>query len=145
MATRWTLTIDCDQPGMLARFWAEALGYVESPPPEGWDTWEAWLADQGVPEAEWDDGAALADPDGIGPSLSFLRVPEPKTAKNRMHVDIQIGGGRATPWEQRWPRVQAEKERLIALGATVVAECEQNGRPDHFVMTDPEGNEFCLV
>jgi Glyoxalase-like domain len=145
MATRWTLTIDCDQPGMLARFWAEALGYVESPHPEGFDSWEAWLADQGVPEEEWDDGAALADPDGVGPSLSFLRVPEPKAAKNRMHFDIQIGGGRSTPWEQRWPRVEAEKERLVGLGATVVARHEQNGRPDHFVMTDPEGNEFCLV
>jgi hypothetical protein len=145
MSTRWTLRFDSAQPAKLARFWAETLGYVESPPPDGFDSWEMWLTDQGVPEEEWDDGAALADPDGVGPSLSFLRVPEPKTAKNRVHLDVQIGGGRSTPWEQRWPRVVAEKERLVALGATVVGEYEQNGRPDHFVMTDPEGNEFCLL
>ena len=145
MATRWTLTFDAAQPGKLARFWADALGYVESPPPEGFDSWEAWLVDQGVPEDEWDDGAVVTDPDGVGPSLSFLRVPESKSAKNRVHLDIQIGGSRATPWEQRWPRVVEEKERLVGLGATVVAEEQQDGRPDHFVMADPEGNEFCLL
>jgi hypothetical protein len=146
MATRWTLTIDCAEPAKVAAFWALALGYVERPPPEGYDSWEAWLGEQNVPEEEWDDGAYLLDPDGVGPSLSFLRVPEPKTVKNRVHLDVQIGGGRQTPWEQRWPRVLEEKERLVAAGATVVGEAlSADGRPDHLVMADPEGNEFCLL
>ncbi|MER7983743.1 VOC family protein, partial [Streptomyces sp. NPDC095817] len=52
---------------------------------------------------------------------------------------------RETPWEVRWPRVVEAVERLTAAGATVVREDEFQGRPDHVVMADPEGNEFCLV
>src|SRR6476619_2417207 len=77
MTTRWTLTFDCADAAAMARFWTLALGYVESPPPEGWDTWEAWLVHFEVPEEEWDDGAALQDPQGVLPSVSFLKVPEP--------------------------------------------------------------------
>ena len=146
MATKWTLTIDCARPRELAAFWALALGYEEKPPPEGFDSWDAWLIEHGVPEEEWDDGAYLTDPDGAGPSLSFLRVPEPKTVKNRVHLDVQIGGGRQTPFDQRWPRVLEESDRLVSAGASVVLEvCEPNGQPDHLVMADPEGNEFCLL
>ncbi|MET9555546.1 VOC family protein [Streptomyces sp. NPDC006645] len=145
MATKWTLTIDCAQPAKLAEFWALALGYAEPPPPAGFDSWEAWLMDCEVPEEEWDDGAYLADPDGVGPSLSFLKVPEPKVAKNRMHLDLRVGGGREIPWETRWPRVLAEVERLEAAGATVIHEHGLKGRPDHVVMADPEGHEFCVV
>ncbi|WP_405801637.1 VOC family protein [Streptomyces sp. NBC_01506] len=145
MATNWSLTIDCAQPAKLAEFWALALGYVEPPPPTGYATWEAWLADCGVPEEEWDDGAYLADPDGVGPSLSFLKVPESKVAKNRLHLDLRVGGGRDIPWETRWPRVLATVERLTAAGATTLREYEMNGRPDHVLMADPEGHEFCVV
>ncbi len=145
MATTWSMTFDCAHPANLARFWAIALGYVEKPPPPGFATWEEWLTHYEVPEDEWDDGAALSDPDGIGPNLSFLKVPEAKTAKNRLHIDIQVGGGRHTPWEIRWPRVTAAVERLTAAGATVIREDELLGKPDHVVMADPEGNEFCLV
>jgi hypothetical protein len=145
MATRWTLTIDCASPQRLAAFWAEALGYVEKPPPEGYATWDDWLTAFGVPEEEWDDGAALSDPDGIGPSLSFLRVPEAKVVKNRVHLDLQVGGGRDNPPEVRWPEVVAAVERLTAAGATVIKEHEQNGQPDHVLMADPEGNEFCVL
>ncbi|MFJ6216749.1 VOC family protein [Streptomyces sp. NPDC092296] len=53
----------------------------------------------GVPADEWDEGAYLCDPEGAGPHLSFLKVPEPKAVKNRVHVDVQVGGGRETPWE----------------------------------------------
>jgi Glyoxalase-like domain len=64
----------------------------------------------------------------------------------RVHLDVQVGGGRdQTPWEIRWPRVVEAVERLTAAGASVVCEVEQQGRPDHVVMTDPEGNEFCLL
>ncbi|MEV6932752.1 VOC family protein [Dactylosporangium sp. NPDC051485] len=72
-------------------------------------------------------------------------MTEPKTAKNRMHLDVQVGGGRAVPWQIRWPRVRAAADRLIAAGATVLAEAELDGRPDHIVLADPEGNEFCVV
>ncbi|EST32573.1 VOC family protein [Streptomyces niveus] len=145
MATKWTLTIDCAQPTKLAKFWALALGYVEPPPPAGFDSWETWLSDCQVPEEEWDDGAYLADPDGVGPSLSFLKVPESKVVKNRLHLDLRVGGGRDTPWETRWPRVLAEVERLKAAGATVIRQHDLKGRPDHVEMADPEGHEFCVV
>jgi hypothetical protein len=130
---------------VLAAFWAFALGYVTPPPPTGFPSWEDWLRHHDVPETEWDDGAYLVDPDGIGPKLSFMRVPEAKTAKNRLHLDVQAGGGREVPWEQRWPRVTAAVERLTGAGATVVRQHDLDGRPDHIEMTDPEGNEFCVL
>ncbi|MEU3464014.1 VOC family protein [Streptomyces sp. NPDC006733] len=145
MAITWSLTIDCAHPARLAAFWALALGYAEKPPPAGFGSWAEWLSHHDVPRDEWDEGAYLTDPDAVGPNLSFLRVPEPKAAKNRLHLDLQVGGGRQTPWEVRWPRVLAAAERLTAAGATLLREEALQGRPDHLVMTDPEGNEFCLV
>jgi len=145
MATRWTLTVDCSSPRRVADFWALALGYTEPPAPTGFDTWEDWFRHHNVPADEWDDGAYLHDPDGIGPKLSFMRVPEAKVVKNRLHLDVQAGGGRETPWETRWPRVVAAVERLTAAGATVVREYDMDGRPDHVLMTDPEDNEFCVL
>jgi catechol 2,3-dioxygenase-like lactoylglutathione lyase family enzyme len=142
---RWTITVDCVQPTVVAAFWCTALGYVDAPPPQGSDSWEEWLHSFGVPPEEWDDGAALVDPDGVLPRLSFLKVPEPKVAKNLLHLDIRAGGGRHVPFDVRWPRVTAAVERLVAAGGTVVAEHGQVGVPDHVVMTDPEGNEFCVV
>jgi hypothetical protein len=145
MSTRWTLTFDCADPAALAAFWRLALGYVEAPPPQGFSSWQEWLTNSGVPPEEWDDGAFIVDPEGRGPAISFLKVPEGKTAKNRVHLDVQAGGGRAVPWEVRWPRVTATVGRLSAAGATVVCESVQAGIPDHVVMTDPEGNEFCVL
>ena len=145
MGTRWTVTIDCAQPGRLAEFWALALGYEPAPPPTGFASWTDWFRHFDVPEDEWDEGAYLHDPDGVGPTISFLRVPENKMAKNRMHIDVQAGGGRHTPFEQRWPRVLAAVDRLVAAGATVTRLDEHDGQPDHYEMADPEGNEFCLV
>lgn len=146
MATRWTLTIDCAHPAALAAFWSLALGYVEASPPEGFGSWQEWFTQLGVPEDEWDDGAYLEDPDGMGPSISFLKVPEPKVVKNRVHLDVQVGGGRAQPWKLRWPRVTEAVERLTSAGATVIREdALDDGAPDHVVMADPEGNEFCVL
>jgi Glyoxalase-like domain len=108
-------------------------------------SWPEWLANVGVPPEEWDDGAYIEDPEGVGPGISFLKVPEPKVAENRVHLDVQAGGGRGEPWAVRWPRVTATVERLTAAGATVIREDVQDGTPDHVVMADPEGNEFCVL
>jgi hypothetical protein len=145
MTTRWTLTIDCARPAVLAAFWSVALGYVEASPPEGFGSWQEWLAHVGVPEDEWDDGASLEDPDGVRPSISFLKVPESKVVKNRIHLDVHVGGGRREPWDTRWPRVTEAVTRLTAAGATVIREESLDGAPDHVVMADPEGNEFCVL
>ncbi|TCO54821.1 VOC family protein [Actinocrispum wychmicini] len=145
MATRWSVTFDCAGPVKLAEFWALALGYIERPPPEGFATWDDWFDHLGISRDDDDEAAYLTDPDGVYPTMSFLQVPESKVAKNRVHIDIQAGGGRQTPWETRWPRVLAAVERLTAAGATIVREDAIDGKPDHFVLLDPEGNEFCVV
>jgi hypothetical protein len=145
VSTRWTLTIDCAHPATLAAFWRLALGYVEASPPQGFATWAEWLEHYRVPPEEWDDGAYIEDPDGVRPRISFLKVPEPKAAKNRVHLDVQAGGGRSEPWEVRWPRVTEAVARLTAAGASVIREDLDDGIPDHVVMADPEGNEFCVL
>ena len=86
MAITWSLTIDCAHPARLAEFWALALGYVPAPPPSGFASWPEWMAHHGVPEEEREDGAYLVDPAGIAPGLSFLKVPEAKVVKNRVHL-----------------------------------------------------------
>jgi hypothetical protein len=145
MTTRWTVTMDCAHPARMAAFWRLALGYMEASPPEGFVSWAEWFTHVGVPPEEWDDGAYIEDPAGEQASISFLKVPEPKVAKNRVHLDVQAGGGRSEPWEVRWPRVTEAVERLTAAGATVIREDVQDGIPDHVVMADPEGNEFCVL
>jgi hypothetical protein len=145
MTTQWQLAIDCADPARLAEFWTLALGYEPAPPPAGWATWDEWFVAMGVPDDERADGTTIADPAGVRPSLCFHRVPEPKAGKNRLHVDVQVGGGRAKPHDERWARVSAAMQRLTAAGASVVELYELQGRPDHYLMADPEGNEFCLV
>lgn len=96
-------------------------------------------------EEEWDDGAYLVDPEGRSPGRSFLRVPEAKAGKNRLHLDLQVSGGRSIPAPARTNRIEATRVRLEAAGATVLARHEQGGRLDHLVLADSEGNEFCEV
>jgi hypothetical protein len=145
MPSTWSLTFDCENPLALARFWILALGYIERPPPEGWDTWEAWLRHFDVPEEEWDDGASLCDPDGVLPNVGFLKVPEPKTVKNRLHIDLQVAGGRHVPAEIRTERIVAKVTELLAAGGSEIARYDHDSDLDHVVMADPEGNEFCVV
>ncbi len=84
--------------------------------------------------------------DGVRARISFLRVPEGKVAKNRMHLDLQVGGGRAEPWDIRRSRVTDAVNQLREYGARVVQEIAlDDGRLDHVIMADPEGNEFCVV
>jgi hypothetical protein len=96
-----------------------------------------------VPEDQWNSKGAIEDPDGVRPRIFFQRVPEPKAAKNRVHLDVNVGGGREVSSEERVARVRADVARLEALGATKVREAEQLG-DFWIVMLDPEGNEFCL-
>jgi Glyoxalase-like domain len=138
MAVRIDLTLDCANATTLAAFWKLALGYEDEPPPPPFATRREWLR-QADPEAGPDDGAWLYDPDGVGPRLSLLRVPEPKVAKNRLHMDLRVAGT-GTP-EQRWARITREVDRLTAAGATVL----QPFPDHHVVMADPEGNEFCVA
>jgi hypothetical protein len=143
MAVGVQVTFDCANPPRLAEFWASALGYVLQPPPPGFDSWEAWLEAQHVPRELWDSMGAIVDPGGRGPRLLFQKVPEGKTAKNRVHLDVNVGGESGTPAEERRPKVDAAVERLVAAGATLVRATEERGEY-WVVMQDPEGNEFCL-
>ncbi len=143
VSTGLQVVFDCVDPGRLAEFWAEAMGYQVQPPPEGFSTWEEFLASIGVPEDAFNSASAIVDPDGSGPRIYFQMVPEQKIVKNRVHLDLNVGGGRETPLEQRRKRVDAEAERLSAIGATMVRTYEENG--EYWVaMLDPEGNEFDL-
>jgi hypothetical protein len=135
------VTFDATDPDALARFWAEALpGYQLQPPPPGFDSWDAFLADNGVPPEHRNDASAIV---GDGPRVFFQKVPEAKSAKNRVHLDLQAGGGPSVPLDEQRTRIQAEVARLEALGATVVGHNAEMGVA-WTVMTDPEGNEFCV-
>jgi catechol 2,3-dioxygenase-like lactoylglutathione lyase family enzyme len=143
MGPTFQVTFDCADPRRLMAFWSEALGYHVPAPPDGHESWDAWLAANGVPEDQWNSKGAIEDPDGVRPRIFFQRVPEPKAAKNRVHLDVNVGGGREVSSEERVARVHADVARLEALGATKVREAEQLG-DFWIVMLDPEGNEFCL-
>jgi Glyoxalase-like domain len=103
------VTFDCHEPLLVAAFWAEALG--------------SNVDEDSTAERAWVEPAGWG-----GPSLWFVRVPEPKSAKNRQHFDLRPTGMHAD-----------EVSRLVALGASVVRD---DG--DLAVMNDPEGNEFCV-
>ena len=107
------LVLDCTDPERLAEFWAPALGYVN-------------LGTVGSYVALFPDGAP-------GPKLLLQQVPEGKTVKNRMHLDIEVRD------------IHAEVDRLVALGAKRVSDgpCREHGST-WFLMADPEGNEFCI-
>ncbi len=87
------VTIDCADPGALAPFWAEALGYRVQEPPGDFDSWDEALVAMGVPEERRNDASAVVDPDGAAPRLFFQRVPEGKQAKNRVHLDVRAAPG----------------------------------------------------
>jgi len=138
------IVFDAHDPRRLAEFWAEALGYVIQPPPAGFESWDDWATDMGIPEENWNDAIAIVDPDGQGPRVFIQKVPEGKTAKNRMHLDVHISGGPETPTDERRRDIGAEVERLTALGASMMRPMEERGEY-WVVMQDPEGNEFCVV
>ena len=144
MAAQFQLVIDCADADVMVQFWAAALGYVPEPPPEGFGTWDDFRRDIGLPEEYLgSDADSIIDPDGRGPRIWFHVLPDVKTVKNRLHLDIYVSGGRALPMETRRQRVEAEAQRLCALGATRTVELTAEGL-DHYAvgMKDPEGNEF---
>lgn len=143
MAVPIQVVIDCHDPAGLARFWAEALGYEVEPPPPGFPDWPAFLTSVGFPEDQWDRYSAVVDPDRAGPRVFFQKVPEDKVVKNRVHLDLGVGGGRGAIEEERRARIAQAAARLQGLGATVVGPKEEMGSY-WVVMQDPEGNEFCL-
>jgi catechol-2,3-dioxygenase len=118
MACRITeLVLDCREPEQLARFWCEVLSFV-------------------VLGREGDD-IEIGPPEGFGglqPTLVLSRSQEPKNGKLRLHFDLN-----ATDRDQ-----DAELERLLAAGAQL-ADIGQGGQESWYVLTDPEGNEFCLL
>jgi Glyoxalase-like domain len=147
MTAQFQLVIDCADPEPLARFWVAALGYEFEPPPEGHDDWDDYWRAVGVPEDELGLGAdCIIDPSGRGPRIWFQVVPEGKTLKNRLHLDIMVSGGRTIPIETRRRLVDAEARRLEALGATQVSVSSPEGLNHYGVaMRDPEGNEFDIA
>ena len=152
MPTQVQITFDANDPEALSIFWRDALGYVHPPPPgvelgDGEDplaAWAAFLERMQVPRERRNDSSALVDPSGRGPRIFFQRVPEGKTAKNRVHLDLRAAEG--VPAEQRMAALEAACEHHVAAGAMRVRRHE----PDpplslgFIVMQDPEGNEYCL-
>ena len=144
MAVSYQLVIDCTSPEPLALFWADALHYVIAPPPSGFDAWHAFFRSIGVPEDELGGGSdIIQDPNGEGPRIWFQIVPEKKSIKNRIHIDVNASGGRGSSLDTRHERVEAEAARLVSLGATRLRAIVTEGL-DHYgvAMADPEGNEF---
>jgi hypothetical protein len=133
MANPFQVTIDAAAPRALGAFWCEVLAYVEQPPPPGFDTWEDALDAMHIDRSDPDRAFAIVDPEGVGPRVFLQKVPEGKTAKNRVHLDVQVGTD-----------VMHERaDALVALGATVVGEFDEPG--GHWItLLDPEGNEFCI-
>jgi len=126
MARLHDITFDSHRPSALARFWAGALdGYRVAP----YDEAEIErLRSVGINDVE-DDPSVLVIADA-GPRLCFQLVPESKTVKNRVHLDL------------RCEDLEAEVARLVALGARVLSTTGPSER--WIVLADPEGNEFCL-
>jgi hypothetical protein len=144
------VTVDAHDPGALAAFWAEALGYVMPGPPgvespaDPRAAWDEFLARIGVPPEQRNSRSAVEDPDGVGPRVFFQQVPEGKCVKNRVHLDVRAAPG--LQGAARMAALEAECARLVGLGAKRLERFEPAPPMDggHIVMADPEGNEFCL-
>lgn len=135
------VTFDCAEPERVARFWCEVLGYVVPPPPPSYADWEEF--DRSLPPERQGSAFAIVDPTGVGPRLFFQRVPEGKTVKNRVHLDVRVGTGLVG--DERVAALEAECARLVPLGAKRVQLLRADGFDEScLVMQDVEGNEFCL-
>jgi hypothetical protein len=141
MATDFQVTVDCTEPHVLADWWAEALGWQVEPQDEAFirRTVEAGHATEEQTTTHrghlvWASGAAITSPDPGRPRVLFQSVPEAKTVKNRVHLDLRVGDERR----------EAEVARLTGMGATELWRASQ-GPFSWVTMADPEGNEFCVA
>ena len=141
MAYDFQVAIDCSAPHELADWWAEALGWTVEPQDEAFirrmvDTGAASESDTTRHRGAlvWRVGAAITSPDPHRPRVLFQLVPEAKTVKNRLHLDVRVGP----------ERQEAEVARLAGLGATELWRGSQ-GPHSWVTMADPEGNEFCVA
>ncbi|MEV6733591.1 MULTISPECIES: VOC family protein [unclassified Streptomyces] len=142
MAYTFQVTIDSADPHPLADWWADALGWEVEPTDEefirkmvaaGQATEDDTTTHRGA--LVWKVGAAIRHPEGIerAPRVLFQLVPEPKTAKNRVHLDVRTGSDNP----------QDVVERLIAKGARHLHE-GRHGPYTWTTLADPEGNELCV-
>jgi hypothetical protein len=142
MAYEFQVAVDCADPHTLADWWAETLGWQVEPSDEefirrmisaGYAAESDTTRHNGV--LVWKDGAAIRHPDGLqrAPRLLFQQVPEPKTVKNRMHLDVRIGAD----------DVESTVASLVARGAKFLHNGQQ-GPHTWVTLADPEGNEFCV-
>ena len=142
----WQLTVDANDPARLAGFWAQALGYQPTPPAGIDTTWNDYYRFRLFGAASYDD--RIFDPDGLRPTIWFQEVPEEKSGKNRLHLDLYpTGRDRALSMGQRIGIVEARVAQLLDLGATVERRTREDDPDDpiyYVVMHDPEGNEFCV-
>jgi hypothetical protein len=141
VTTGFQVTFDAQEPERLARFWAGVLGYVEQPPPPGFADADEFMASLGVAPDWRERFFAIVDPDGKLPRVYFQRVPEGKTAKNRVHLDVNVGAGLSG--DDRRAAVRRRADDLVALGATELRDHSENGEY-WIVLQDVEGNEFCV-
>lgn len=143
MAYNFQVTFDAADPHVLADWWADALGWQVEPSDEdfirsmisqGFASDDDTTTHRGV--LVWKEAAAIRHTDaaaGPGARLLFQRVPERKTVKNRVHLDVRVGAD----------TVEAELERLTSNGATVLHRGQQ-GPHSWITIADPEGNELCI-
>lgn len=152
MSSTVQITFDAHDPRALSAFWAEVLGYLHPAPPgvelppgvDGQEAWDEFLVASNVPEELHNSASALEDPEGKGPRFFFQQVPEGKTAKNRVHLDVRTASDLRD--DERMAALETACARLIELGATRLARHEPDPPMSigFIVMADPEGNEFCL-
>ena len=142
MAPPFQVTVDCADPDRLARFWALARDYKLQDPPPGFATWPDFLTSVGMPEERWNSRSAIVDPAGAGSRVFFQQVPESKTTKNRLHLDVNVAE-HSLRGDERRRRVEERVARLVEAGATRVGDMTELGEY-WVVLRDPEGNEFCV-
>ena len=140
MSYPFQVTFDCHDIEAMMRFWAVALSYSLQEPPAGFSSWAAFATNRGIPEELW--RGAVIDSAGDGPRLFFQPVPEGKTAKNRVHLDINVSEG-AESTEDGRRMALAHADRCVEAGATLATVFDGDDGL-HIAMLDPEGNEFCI-
>ncbi|HUF16061.1 MAG TPA: VOC family protein [Acidimicrobiia bacterium] len=145
MAHSVQITFACEDPARMAEFWSEALGYIEQPPPSGFETWDEFADSVGIPELQRNDLNAVVDPDGVGPRILFERWDAGEPNK-RVHIDLNViaGIGSSLTPEERQSKLDEERARLEELGAAFHRTASGMAGETWIEMFDPEGNWFCV-